>query len=328
MKIFGAIILLTLTLMIMSCSDTQENDVKKHVVDQGLSEVPQGVQAISLFGIPLSMPEPHQDLLDNLADAKKDYDNDPTNVDYLIWYGRKLAYAGDYRGAIALFSKGIEMYPEESRLYRHRGHRYLTIREIDKAIADLEKGVILIKGQEDSIEEDGAPNPAGMPIYTRHSTIWYHLGLAYYFKHDWEKAHEAFQSGKNLQVNNDMEVSFSHWNYMTLRRMGRDAEAQMSVADIPDDIVVYESQPYLKLLSLYKGQVLIDEILNKDLNIEPSSAFDYGIANWLLYNGETDKAYKLIADIARPDNANDYGWGAFGFIAAEVDLKTENNKNK
>lgn len=290
-----------------------------------LPNVPDGAQAVSLFGKSLFMPTPAQNLIDNLEEAKKDFDNDPDNVDRLIWYGRKLAYAGDYRAAIEVFSKGIEKYPDESRFYRHRGHRYITIREFDRAIVDLEKAVKLIEGKEDSVEPDGAPNPANIPIYTRHSTIWYHLGLAQYFKHNWQKAYQAFQVGKDLKVNSDMEVSFSHWIYMTLSRMGRTDEANQSVSDIPDDITVYESEPYLKLISLYKKRVLIDELLEKELTVESSSAFLYGIANWYLYNGETEKAYALLEEIAQFNEATGYGWGAFGFIGAEVDLKAREN---
>ncbi len=286
-----------------------------------LPVVGDGIQAISLFDVPLSMPEPSEDLVANREAAKADYDRDPDNLDYLIWYGRKLAYAGDYRGAIKIFSRGMEIYPEESRLYRHRCHRYLTIREFDRALADCKKGAMLIEGREDSIEPDGAPNAANIPIYTRHSTIWYHLGLAYYFTQDFENAHIAFQNGKDLHVNNDMEVSFSHWNYMTLRRLGREQEAQATVATIPDDIAVYESQAYLQLIDLYKGKIKVDELWQNTAVENRSSAFTYGIANWYLYNGDRERAFDMMNEIAQPSDFSGYGWGAFGFIAAEADLK-------
>lgn len=290
---------------------------------QVLPPVNDGVQAISLFGMPLSMPNPAEQLVVNREDAKADYESDPDNLDYLIWYGRKLAYAGDYRAAIKLFSKGIELYPDEPRLYRHRCHRYLTIREFDRALVDCKRGAQLIEGGEDSVEPDGAPNPANIPIYTRHSTIWYHLGLAYYFTHDFENAHIAFQNGKDLHVNTDMEVSFTHWNYMTLRRLGRDEAAQANVATIPSDITVYESQPYLELLALYKGEITVDELWNNTVAVDRSSAFTYGIANWYLYNDESDRAYDMMNEIAKPLDFTGYGWGAFGFIAAEVDLASK-----
>ena len=286
-----------------------------------LPVVGDGIQAISLFDVPLSMPEPSEELVANREMAKADYERDPDNLDYLIWYGRKRAYAGDYRGAIEIFSRGMELYPDEPRLYRHRCHRYLTIREFDRALADCKKGAMLIEGGEDSVEPDGAPNAANIPIYTRHSTIWYHLGLAYYFTHDFENAHMAFQNGKDLHVNADMEVSFSHWNYMTLRRLGREQEAYETVITIPDDIVVYESQAYLQLIDLYKGKITVDELWQNTSLDDRSSAFTYGIANWYLYNGDSDRAFDMMSEIAQPYDFKGYGWGAFGFIAAEADLK-------
>ncbi len=293
----------------------------KETVDEILPIVPDGVQAISLFDAPLSMPTPAEQLVINREAAKLDHDRDPENIDFLIWYGRKHAYAGDYRSAIEIFSKGMELFPDEPRLYRHRCHRYLTIREFERALNDCKKGAMLIEDGIDSIEPDGAPNPANIPIYTRHSTIWYHLGLAYYFTHDFENAHKAFQTGKDLHVNSDMDVSFTHWNYMTLRRLGRVADAQANVETIPADIVVYESQPYLALLALYKGEISVDELWENTNSEDRSSAFTYGIANWYLYNGDDERAYQMMNDIAQPQEFTGYGWGAFGFIAAEADLK-------
>ena len=80
-----------------------------------------------------------------LAAAKSDYEKDTTNADALIWYGRRTAYLGRYMEAIDLFSKGIQVHPNDARFYRHRGHRYITVRCFDKAIADLSRAAFLIK---------------------------------------------------------------------------------------------------------------------------------------------------------------------------------------
>jgi tetratricopeptide (TPR) repeat protein len=53
-----------------------------------------------------------------------------------IWLGRRLAYLGRYRDAIDALTKGIAKHPTEARLYRHRGHRHITIRKFALAIAD------------------------------------------------------------------------------------------------------------------------------------------------------------------------------------------------
>jgi len=283
-----------------------------------LSEVPDGAQAVSLFGKPLSMPAPSQKLLDDLAAAKAKYDADPMDADNIIWYGRRMAYTGDFRRAILIFSEGIEKHPDDERMYRHRGHRYITIREFDRAIDDFEKAASLIKGKEDKIEPDGAPNPAGIPVTSTQSNIYYHLGLAYYLKHDFENALRAYKMGRDLDLNDDNTASTTHWIYMILRRLGRDKEAQEALSYVTADMDIIEVHNYHKLVMFYKGQVPEEEVLNADPNIPAGASITYGVANWFFYNGDKEKAYDLMEKFLKTKS-----WGSFGYIAAEVDLKNK-----
>ena len=41
--------------------------------------------------------------------------------------------------AINLFTKGIEKHPNDPRFYRHRGHRYISTRQYEKAVNHLLK---------------------------------------------------------------------------------------------------------------------------------------------------------------------------------------------
>ena len=125
---------------------------------QVLPDVPEGAQAVALNGIPRYSPEPPERLVQQLDAARAEYEASPDDADNIIWYGRRRAYTGDYRGAIETFSEGIEKFPDDARMYRHRGHRYISIREFDRAIADLEKAAELIEGTENEVEPDGAPN--------------------------------------------------------------------------------------------------------------------------------------------------------------------------
>ena len=94
-----------------------------------LPDVPEGAQAVSVTGTPLHSADPSEGALENHKKAKADYDADPMDADNIIWYGRRTAYLGDYREAIRIFSEGIEKHPGDARMYRHRGHRYISIRE-------------------------------------------------------------------------------------------------------------------------------------------------------------------------------------------------------
>lgn len=281
-----------------------------------LSVVPEGAQAVSLFGEPLTMPAPNQKVLGNLAEAKANYDTDPMDADNIIWYGRRVAYTGDFRRAILIFSEGVRKHPTDARMYRHRGHRYITIREFDRAIEDYEIAASLIKGEEDKIEPDGAPNPAGIPVTSTHSNIYYHLGLAYYLKHDFENSLRVYRLGQNLNLNDDNKASTGHWIYMNLRRLGREEEAKRSLDNITENMDIIEVHNYHKLDLFYKGLVPEEEVLDADPNVPAGASITYGVANWFLYNGETDKAYELMEKFVKTNS-----WGSFGYIAAEVDLK-------
>jgi tetratricopeptide (TPR) repeat protein len=280
-----------------------------------LPEVPAGAQAISLLGKPLVSPPADADTLNKLQAAKIDYDRDPADADNIIWYGRRIAYAGDYREAIRVFTKGIEQYPDDARMYRHRGHRYISIREFDRAIRDLEQAASLIAGTDDEIEPDGLPNAQNIPISTLHSNIWYHLGLAYYLQHDWNNAWRAFQAGFEIGGNDDNRVSTTHWRYMILRRQGNPEHADRVLDDISADMHVIENDIYHRLCLFYKGEVPLDEMLSDDPDSPTGAAGDYGVANWFWYNGDENEASQRLDALAASD-----GWSAFGVIAAEADL--------
>lgn len=280
-----------------------------------LPDVPEGVQAISLLGEELRSPEPSARLLDNLAAARAEYEADPNDADNIIWLGRRIAYTGDYRGAIEVFSEGIEKHPDDARMYRHRGHRYISIREFDRAIADFNRAMTLIEGTEDEVEPDGAPNPAGIPVSTLHTNIWYHLGLAHYLKGELEEAIRIYEIAQPNIPNDDMRVAFTHWHYMSLRLLGRDAEARAVLDPIQEDMNVIESMPYHQLCLLYKGDNETRTVLGSNITAAGGDSAKYGIANWHYYNGRRDEAKAGFEAMIETS-----GWASFGRIAAESDL--------
>ena len=283
--------------------------------DSILPDVPDGVQAISLLGEELKAGDASERLLDNLAVARADYEKDPDDADNIIWLGRRLGYVQDYRGAIEAFSEGIRKHPDDARFYRHRGHRYVSIREFDRAIADLEKAAELIAGTGDEVEPDGAPNPAGIPVSTLHSNIWYHLGLAYYLKGDLDNALRVYEIAIAETPNDDMRVATTHWLYMTLRLLGRDEDARAALGPIHEDMNVIESMPYHQLCLMYKGEAETGRVLTSNITEAGGDSAKYGIANWHYYNGRLDEARAGFEDMIATS-----GWASFGRIAAESDL--------
>lgn len=253
------------------------------------------------------------------AEAKVVFEKNPNDADAIIWLGRRTAYLGNYREAIEIFTSGIAKFPKDARFYRHRGHRFLTIRCFDDAIKDFETAAKLVRGKPDEIEPDGLPNARNIPTSTLQSNIFYHLGLAHYLKKNFKNALKAYRECEKVSKNSDMLVATKHWLYMTLRRLGRKEDAAKNIAGIEDDLDIIENDDYYKLIKLYQGKMPIENLL-KELGAEAdtlsNASLGYGIGNWFLYNGEKEKAEKVFRQIVSGNQ-----WASFGFVAAETDLK-------
>ncbi len=276
-------------------------------------------EATSLSGKPLFSPpvaEAAKARMENdLALARALWDQDRRSADAQIWVGRRTAYLGRFREAIAIFSEGIKLHPDDARFYRHRGHRYITLREFDRAIADLEKAAALRKGLPDEVEPDGQPNARNIPTSTLHSNIWYHLALAYYLKGDFDRAIPAWRTTRDVGKNPDNLVSATHWLYTSLRRAGKTAEAAEALKPIRADLEVIENMSYHSLCLLYKGERTVDDVLKAAGEGSAGSAVRYGVSVWHLYNGREAEARKLWDSLTSGQD-----WPSFGYIAAEAEL--------
>ena len=277
-------------------------------------------QATSLLGKPLYSSEPTGTALvrleANLAEARSAYDKAPGDADALIWLGRRTAYLGRYREAIDIFTRGIEQHPSDARMYRHRGHRYITVRELDRAIADFTKAAALIAGKPDVVEPDGQPNARNIPTSTLNTNIYYHLGLAHYLSGNFAQAADAYRQCLTFSKNPDMLSATTHWQYMTLRRLDRKAEADALLTPITPTMEIIENASYHKLLLMYKGTATPESLRTEGPGLD-AVTIGYGLANWHLYNGRRDQAVTLLRQIV--ENSADQ-WPAFGYIAAEADL--------
>lgn len=277
--------------------------------------------AYSLNGEPLIVSAPSQPILDQLADKEKAYRANPDSTDNIIWYGRFLAYAGEYDKAIEVFSEGLGKFPEDARFYRHRGHRYITTRKFDEAIQDLEKASELINGKLDQTEPDGMPNAQNIPVSTLHTNIWYHLGLAYYLKQNFAKALVAFINCMRSGTNDDNLVSSTHWVYTIMCRINANNDFQKILDRISGQMNVIENTGYYRLCRLYQGELSVEEVIRGIEDGPARDAIDYGIARWYACQGDAEKSQELLNDLVmRP------GWASFGYIAAEADLFYQNSK--
>lgn len=285
----------------------------------GTDDDGEAVEAVSLLGERLfspPIPAPTREIYEQrLAEARRAHDRTPADADSIIWLGRRTAYLGRYREAISIFTGGIAKHPADPRMYRHRGHRYVSVREFDRAIADLTRAAELIAGRPDAIEPDGIPNARNVPTSTLQSNIWYHLGLAHYLKGDFNRALVAYREAMRVSGNPDMLVATSHWLYMTLRRLGRATEAEAVVAPISRDMAIIENDAYHRLLLMYKGQLSPDSLAPPGTDALNDASIGYGLGNWHLYSGRRVDALAVFRRVLSGRN-----WPAFGYIAAEAEV--------
>jgi tetratricopeptide (TPR) repeat protein len=310
MKNIPAFVFIVTFLLAASCGKQSESDVADQPV------------AISLAGVPFYEPvrtPAQQASLDSLVNvARNNFEADPSEENY-IWYGRREAYLMHLHEAVAIFTEGLEKYPDSYRLYRHRGHRYISMRKFDLAIDDLRKAVALMEGKPLEIEPDGQPNKLNIPLSTTQFNVWYHLALAYYLTGDFDKARETWLKCIAVCENDDSRVAVLDWLYMTDRRRGRDMDAESVLDGVTKNMEIIENDSYYLRLKMYKGWLKPEELLVADTTRDDydlsMATQGYGVGNWYLYNGDTTRAVDTFRKVV-----DGKLFAAFGFIAAEAEL--------
>lgn len=253
-----------------------------------------------------------------LARAREAVSRDPGDAEALVWVGRQTAYLGRVREAVEVFGRGAERFPEDARFLRHRGHRWLTLRQLGRATLDLTRARALIAGRPDEVEPDGLPNARGVPVSTLGSNVRYHLGLARYLAGEWAAAEEVLAEEVRLAAgpagNPDRLVAASWWLVLALHRQGRGAEAAPLLAAIGPDLDLIENEGYRRLLLLFATGADAAGI-ERDAQGATVEAVTlaYGLGAWHLARGRRDAAEAVWRGaVARGP------WMAFGRLAAEA----------
>src|SRR5438045_3534907 len=222
-----------------------------------------------------------------IARAESALAADPRNVDRIIALGVAQSGVRQYREAIETFTRGRKIAPNNALLYRWRGHRYLSTRQFDRAMADLTHGARL-----DST------------IYG----IWYHLGIVRFVRRDFAGAADAFTRALPMAPDSGERAGSTDWLWMSLSRAGRTADAQALLDRHPD--VPNAGNAYAQRLRLYRGEVGPDSVFTPaDTSDIQIATLSYGIGNWYLVQGDTAKARAWFERSVASG-----GWPAFGFV--------------
>lgn len=318
MKILIAFLMLSIGIATSCQSDKAQKRVEKNNYVTPNEKVFQGVSLLgdSLFTQVDSVAQ--KELMRKLNEAENSYVVDP-GLNNLIWIGRREAYLGRHDLAIRTFSKAIKEYPNEFEPLRHRGHRYISIREFDKAIEDFVKAADMMQGTDLKIEQDGMPNKMNIPLSNVQFNVWYHLGLAYYLKGDWENALEAYKNCLTVSDNDDLKVATLDWYYMTLVKLGSKSEALKVISSVDPGMTIIENDAYFKRILMYQGNLkpesLLGEAENADEQLLQYVTQGYGLGNYYLAEGDTLKAIEVFEKVIKSGY-----WAAFGYIAAEMEL--------
>lgn len=302
--------LLSIVLILFSCNTFQNQKKNNNPI--------QTIETITILGDTLHSPEIKDGKsFDQFKSAKTTYFDNQNNAEALIWYGRRTAYLGYFQEAIKLFTLGIKNHPDDARFYRHRGHRYISTRQYNKAINDFKKAVLLTDGKVDQLEPDGLPNTKNIPLSTLHGNIWYHLGLAYYLKNDMKNALKAFNNRSVTHKYDDNIVSGGHWLYMINRRLGKIDKSSAVINEVHKDMDIIENMSYHQSCLFYKGEL-------QESEMEMDEVALYTLANWYVYEkNDTIKAKEYYQNLL--EKGNPY---SFAYIAGESDWNRLANSNK
>ena len=231
---------------------------------------------------------------DAVRSARAALDADPRNVARIIDLGVAQSGARQVREAIATFTRGLEIEPNNALLLRWRGHRYLSVREFDRAFADLTRGAAI-----DST------------IYG----IWYHLGIVQYVRGDFASAAASFAKAQPIAPDAGELAGSTDWLWMSLSRAGRGVDAKAMLDRRPDSKPV--SNAYTRRLQLYRGEIGADAVVTPaDTDDVQVATLAYGLGNWYLTRGDKVQARRWFEKSIQSG-----GWPGFGFIVSEVELQ-------
>ncbi len=279
--------------------------------------LPKGAEAWSLTGEALFPPELSLELLasreQNLAAARQEQSEHQDDRDAAIWVGRRLGYLGRYREAIDVYTRALTRWPDDPFLLRHRGHRYLSVREFASARADFDAAAIACRVTPDEIEPDGLPVPGRPPHSSLHFNVHYHRGLAAFVMGDYSAAERSWLDCLAVCRNDESRVAVSHWLWSARMRCGDVAGASAAVAAITSDMDIVENKSYHQLCLLYGGRLGRAEIHAAEGS--SGAALMFGLAHYDFVNGAAESARRLMAQLVL-----DAGWSSFGVIAAESEL--------
>ncbi len=295
--------LLVLTLLTHLSAVAAENPAT------GQAEV--GIRGETLTGQPIEAPawraETRQRLETDLEIAKAVFAVAPEREDSWIWLGRRYGYLGHYDDAIAVFSAGLERFPDSYKLHRFRGRHRARNRDFTGALADYRVGLEKMQGVPDSFEPDGIPNARRLTISTYRSNLHYYLGQTSFAIGDYAAMLEHLDASLDSPIALDIDdhkIAVAFWKYLALRKLGRDVEAGSLLAALPDNPDLIENDSYFAAIQVFESR--------DALPADADSLSRFAVGMDALLAGDADRGTDLLEAVV-----ND---SALGYWPAEAEL--------
>ena len=230
-----------------------------------------------------------------IARARAALDADPRNVQRVIALGVAQSGARQFREAIETFTRGLAIAPNDAMLYRWRGHRYISVREFDKAQSDLTRG---------------------LQLDSTNYGILFHLGVLRFIQGDFNAASALFTKAQPRAPDGGELAGSTDWLWMSLSRAGRAADAKTMLARKLDTLPTTPGYAYVSRLKLYRGALTPETLFSPaDTADVQVATLSYGLGNWYLAQGDSAKAKATFQRAVKSG-----GWPGFGFIVSEVEL--------
>lgn len=259
-------------------------------------------------------------------EAKAAFDQEIT-PDTATWYGRLLAYQGLMKEAVVVYDAGLKRFPDSAKLLRHRAHRHFTLRRFEESIKDGLKAAQLYQGrplEREKLGPDYFPSTADVVQFY----LYYHLGQAYFAKHDFDAAAQWFLKSGEVATGVGGAPDYTaavYWGYLALARGQRYSEAKAlldrypyTLRDLRNNI---EANYYFDSIQLFKDLRSPDSFFSNVDSGKPFSTADgiaastsYSLASYYIVRGELAPVKDWLRRAIKVDS-----WGYFARIQAEAD---------
>ncbi|MCC6929010.1 MAG: tetratricopeptide repeat protein [Gemmatimonadaceae bacterium] len=279
--------------------------------------LPAGAEAVSLLGQVLRAPAMPTASVDAADAALAANTNDP---ELLLAAATARATAWRFREAIALYSRGVERWPNDARFLRFRGHRYITVRQFEDGARDLDRAATLDSTNFDIVYHQGLAHFL-LGHFDRAAAIY--LRCIAFADNAALRAREAsgafrpgYRSCMRMATNDDDRASMTDWAWRSLVRAGRRAEADRLLAPVREAMTINTNRSYYENLLMYKGvrppEAVLQAASSDSVRFSTSG---YAVAHYYLVRGDSARAWALFERVAHGPH-----WNGFGVIGAEVEL--------